>query len=149
LESCSRLPRVRPQAIRILGYNVQVISGLTIQLTGSTSHTCTGSGLDGSYPYPPVTSTYTDDNPGVGLSTSYSEESYTMSASMYVLWNSGLANSIPVPLGYVSWNWYGDAKYISGAWQLQASSTRSANAFQASSSYPTWTTNYPLGSTCP
>ena len=140
-----------PSATPPSGYSktwvyVQLIDSLTIQLTGSTSHTCTGSGLDANYPYPPVTSTYTDDNPSVTLSTSYTEESDSMSAHMYVLWSSGLTNSIPVPLGYVSWSWYGDAKYTSGAWHLQSSSTRSANTFQASTSYPAWTTYYSKGS---
>lgn len=28
---------------------------------------------------------------------------------MYLMWNSGLENSIPVPLANVAWNWAGDA----------------------------------------
>jgi hypothetical protein len=130
---------------------VQLLDNLTWTLTGSNGHTCTWSGLDSQYPYPypPGITTYTDDNPNIGLSTAYTEESDNLSAHMYVMWSSGLTSSIPVPLGYVSWHWYGDAKYINGAWVVQSTSVVSANAFQASSSYPSWTTYFPNGSTCP
>jgi hypothetical protein len=145
-----------PSATAPSGYSntwvyVQVIDSLTISLTGNPGHRCTGSGLDNAYPYPhpPVTSTYTDDNPAIGLNTAYTEETDNMAAHMWVMWSSGLSNSVPVPLGYVSWQWFGDATYSGGAWVVQPSSSRSANSFQASSSYPTWTTYYPAGSTCP
>ncbi len=145
-----------PSASAPSGYSntwvyVQLIDSLTIKLITGNTVTCTGSGLDGTYPYLPATGTYTDDNPGVMLKPAYSEESDQMAAHMYVMWSSGLANSIPVPLGYVSWNWFGDATYNSqnGLWTVQPSSSVSAAAFQESSAYASWTTDYPAGSTCP
>jgi hypothetical protein len=78
------------------------------------------------------------------------EVTRNFSASMYLMWKSATSGSIPVPLGYVTWSWYGDAKQTNTtthAWSLQSSPTnRSASAFhpttttQSFNGYPTWTT---------
>jgi hypothetical protein len=69
---------------------------------------------------------------------------------MYLMWRPGLTNDIYVPLGYVTWQFFGDASQ-SGTWTVQSDSTRSANAFVQSSSYPTWTSTLPTNgpSPCP
>lgn len=106
-------------------------------------------GLDTRYPYAYVnTPSYTNDNPSVTLPTTYLEVTRTFSANMYLMWQSGSPNSIPVPLGDVSWNFYGDAKQTNTTthtWSLLSSPTnRGAIAFQSSTAsqpsygYPTW-----------
>ena len=57
-----------------------------------------------------------------------------------MMWNPGLANSIRIPLGYVSWNFYGDAvqNISTNSWTLQTDSTQQASAFTVSSVYPNW-----------
>jgi hypothetical protein len=97
------------------------------------------------------------DDPDFQLSTSYgtqvtgvTEVTDNFSATMYLMWSSGLTNSIPVPLGSASWQWSGDAKYNTSnqTWSLQSGSG-SANTFQSSNSYPTWSNLVPFsGVTC-
>ena len=40
------------------------------------------------------------------------------SVQMYLMWNSGLTNAIPVPLGYVSWGFSGGATLSNGSWSI-------------------------------
>jgi hypothetical protein len=64
---------------------------------------------------------------------------------MYLMWTptedpgctGGAACTIPVPLGYVNWAVGATATLQSDKWVPSGSG--SANAFVASSSYPTWT----------
>jgi len=126
---------------------VNTNDALLITLNNNTSQTCnwatTPPGgdpyLDTSYPYD--THTSTSDSPAAGLdSTTYKELIRNFAATMYLMWTPNLPNAIPVPMGYVSWNWSGDAVYNSSTqlWSVSGSS-QNANAFQASNSYPTWT----------
>lgn len=93
-------------------------------------------GLDTRNPYDRGVST--NDNPWTQLdSTTYKEISRTFSATMYLLWSPGLANSTYIPLGYVTWQFYGDAKFTSNQWSVNSSS-KGNGGFQSSSSYPTW-----------
>jgi hypothetical protein len=128
---------------------VQIITNDTkmITLNDNTTTTCvpatTPAGglpfLDNVYPYD--TNNPTTDIPETVLdSTQFRELTRNFSATMYLLWKPGLQNSIFVPLGTVGWQWSGDAVYNAGnqTWTLNSSS-KSANAFSASSTYPTWT----------
>jgi hypothetical protein len=155
------------------GYNnnlqwVQLITNDVITLapaTGEATLTCvptskptatTGTGLDTQYPY--QRSASTQDSPSTGLSASYVEETRSFSATMYVMWDPALPSgctlgsncaSIPVPIGYVTWGWSGDALYNGSTWNLQSSSITTPT-YSQSGSYPTWTSfvPYSLGLTC-
>ena len=110
----------------------------------------TGTGLDTEFPY--ATGSTTNDNPRIGLSATYKEISRSFTATMYLLWNSGLSNSIPIPLGYVAWQSNGDAVLTnsgSNTWSLKSGSG-SSNSFQTSSSLPQWSSFVPYtgGLTC-
>ena len=65
-------------------------------------------GLDGAWPYPNMRKTqYTNDtatdNPWFPLGSFYGG-TRSFGATMYLMWNSESANSIWVPLGYVTWH---------------------------------------------
>jgi hypothetical protein len=94
-----------------------------------------------------------NDNPDFSLQTSYGTQvtgvtevnDSPFSATMYLLWSSGLTNSIRVPLGSVSWQWSRDATYSAQTqtWTLKSGSG-SASAFIAGSSYPSWNSKVPF-----
>lgn len=112
---------------------VQLIDGSTIKGVTPLSpaqQSCTpvsssNPELDNTYPYLLVsTTTVTDDtvndSPTFPLKPANGEIASTFSASMYLMWvppaltgtyvcPSGNACTIPVPLGYFPWNWWGDA----------------------------------------
>lgn len=44
-----------------------------------------------------------DDSPGMPLFSNDTEASESFSATMYLMWQPNLSNSIPVPLGSVTW----------------------------------------------
>jgi hypothetical protein len=112
--------------------------------------------------YPADTGLSTNDNPAISLDSTIGEMSRTLSATMYLMWTpnadslctSGSACTIPVPLGYVNWNFCGDSintlaqQSNSTTWILnRQSETPSPAPFDASApspqnnySYPTWKT---------
>jgi hypothetical protein len=130
---------------------VQLITGDTFGFTLSSglTQTCTVNslGLDNRYPYAPTTGNTVPDSPFVNLNSGDSKTTRTFSAQMYLLWSSGLTNSIPVPLGSASWSFFADAvqNMSTQQWTVQPDSSRSANAFQAGNSYPSWTSLYTNG----
>lgn len=105
--------------------------------------TCTiGTGLDNNYPYPPRSDGTAADSPATSLNSTYIEVGETFSATMYLMWNSGLPNSIPVPLGSMQWGYSGDA-YRSSTdvdWALR-NPTDTSQAFVQGITYPTWSTH--------
>lgn len=110
----------------------------------------TGTGLDTQYPTD-ITNP-TEDNPDYVLTSTYNEVTRTFTARMYLMWTSGLTNSVPVPLGYVDWQFSGDATLVnatSNTWTIKSGSG-SSNTFQASVAYPLWTSYIPSnpGLTC-
>jgi hypothetical protein len=139
---------------------VQLLTQNTVNVTttaGNTSGNC-GTGLDNFYPYAKNTSTTsTSDSPGnlvnpAPKGTTYTEISRSFGASMYAMWQSNTANSIPVPIGYVPWTTLMDGlRSAKGAWSVAPDSTASPGTFtaaaasQASSGYPTWTTKVANG----
>lgn len=128
---------------------VQTLSSLGAALTVNGSpETCTPSdgtnGLDSAYPYPvyanPPTDTEPTDSPAIALSSSATDETYNITANMYLLWRPGLPGDLLVPLGHVTWSAYGHAAITNGNWTVQGDSSASSPSFSASSAYPTWGT---------
>lgn len=133
----------------------QLIVTDRIQSTSSSGvTTCDlGHGLDNTDPYRPLTSTYTNDSPFSTLLSSNTEVTRNFSAQMYLLWTPNLTGAIPVPIGSVSWSFYGDATNGSHGWSLR-SGTDNVGQFVAAQptnpfhGYPTWsghTTNSSCG----
>lgn len=121
--------------------------------SGSTTSKCTAlnvPGLDSRFPYAEGPNGV-NDSPYVPLESPYSRETLTFGAAMYFMWNPGTSLSdIPVPLGYVSWQAYGDATLSNGNWSVQPDSNRSALAFQASTSArPFWAGVFNGSVNCP
>ena len=120
---------------------VQLLDNYSISLQGNPNHLCSWTDvLDTVYPYPPLTSTTTADNPNLGLSSIYTEESFGFAGHMFLMWSSGLSGSIPVPLGSLTWQVSADAVQDMNTqqWSLKAGSQGSANQFQTGDSYPSW-----------
>jgi hypothetical protein len=136
---------------------VQVIESddITMKDSGVTMHCVPksqpvagrGAGLDTVYPYD--THNPTLDNPRLELTSDTPEYSRVLHARMYLLWSSGLSNSIAVPLGFVDWSFAGevvlkDAK--ANAWRLKsgrAAPKDPAAPFTPSHAYPMWNSLVP------
>lgn len=83
---------------------------ITYTVSGSTSTTCPGTpGLDGAYPYQNKYGQLVNDAPYVKLFSTYTTESRSFVATMYLMWQSSTPSSIPIPLGYVDWNFSGSS----------------------------------------
>ena len=121
---------------------VQVItSGSQNNITGTTTKPCTiPAGIDGPFPYKEQIAD-ADDGPSAKLLTgTYTEQTETVSFSMYLMWDPRLTNSIPIPLGHVNWSWSFDAKFANSAWTIASSSGGPTNTppFTVSSGFPQW-----------
>ena len=65
---------------------------------------------------------------------------FTRRFEMYLMWQPMYyPNSIPVPIGYITWGWGGGASYISPNWVLTNGTTSTAMVTQPTTMYPTWT----------
>jgi hypothetical protein len=124
---------------------VQVIGNYYTTYSYKNGRSCPfnfGFGLDNSNPYPPDSDTIADDNPDTTLYADDAEVTADMTATMYLLWTSSVAGSIPVPLGYLDWSWFGDAiqDESTKTWsiKLDSGSQGYAGSFQDSSTYPQW-----------
>lgn len=130
---------------------VQLVTNNQITVNG-TGYNC-GTGLDNFYPLPPPLPP--TDSPSSGLAGTDTEDTRTFSASMYLLWTSSVASSIPVPIGYVSWGYFGDAvqNMTKHTWSLK-SSNKTTPVFYSSlpsqpfDGYPTWNTVAKNGQAC-
>lgn len=110
--------------------------------TGATL-TCTGvGGLDGAYPYQNKTAQTVNDAPEAPLPSTFTLTQRSFSASMYLMWQSNTANSIPVPIGYVSWQFSGSASepQQNSTWgsPTGGGSAGSFTVAAGSAYYPTW-----------
>jgi hypothetical protein len=103
-----------------------------------------GSGLDTSYPYqlfPPASAI---DYPDAPLFFDDTEVTASFQANMYLLWTSIVSGSIPVPLGSITWGWYGDAvqNLSTQTWSINPNSANpsqgTVGSFVQSSTYPQW-----------
>jgi len=72
------------------------------------------------------------DSPFVNLNSGDSKTTRTFSAQMYLMWSSGLTNSIPVPVGSLSWSFFADAvqNMSTQQWTVQSDSSQSATHFK-------------------
>ena len=101
-----------------------------------------GVGLDSEYPYD--WRNPTKDIPPLQLQPDAEEIWRRFSAKMYLLWGSGLSNSIPVPLGYVAWHFEGHAKrkdLLSNTWTLingSGGADDPQEPYRRTKSYPSW-----------
>ncbi|HEY2119859.1 MAG TPA: hypothetical protein VGH37_11790, partial [Candidatus Acidoferrum sp.] len=101
-----------------------------------------GAGLDTSYPYD--SHNPTRDSPPVRLTPESQEISRKFHARMYLLWGSGMSNSIAVPLGYVDWHFEGQAVRkdgIKNEWSLKKGNggpDDSERPFRPTHAYPLW-----------
>jgi len=102
-----------------------------------------GAGLDTTYPYD--THNPTMDNPRIRLASDTQEYSRVLHARMFLLWTSGLSNSIPVPLGFVDWSFSGEVALkdaATNAWELKSGYVGPNNPvmpFKRAPIYPFWT----------
>ena len=133
---------------------VQIInSASAVQYRSSGNKNCTFSGvpgLDGTYPYPNASSNTANDSPAWPLTSIDSEDTFTLNAQMFLMWRPGLTNDIPVPLGSVTWQFFGDAVQNTSTqtWTVQSDSSQSANAFQSGSTFPAWSSVANGNATC-
>jgi hypothetical protein len=101
-----------------------------------------GAGLDTGYPYD--MGNPTRDNPPLQLTSDARAYRRIFHARMYLLWSSGLTNSIAVPLGFVDWSFSGEAALKDAAanrWELKAGQAGPDNPerpFTRSHAYPLW-----------
>jgi len=101
-----------------------------------------GVGLDSDYPYD--WRNPTRDIPPMPLDRGAEEISRRFQARMYLLWGSGLSNSIVVPLGYVAWHFEGHAvrkDLLTNAWTLEKGSGGADDPkkpYRPTQSYPSW-----------
>jgi hypothetical protein len=74
----------------------------------------------------------------------------SFNADMYLMYNSGLPNSVPVPLGFVAWVWGDSAKQnADGTWSLSNIGSHATVAgFAEGAIYPEWK-NLALNAKCP
>ncbi len=110
-----------------------------------TANSGSGGVLDNYYPYPLFQPGSAIDNPDVPLFLDDTEVTASFQADMFLLWTSSISGSIPVPLGYIEWGWYGDAvqNLITQTWSINPNnetiSQGYAGSFVQSSIYPRWT----------
>ena len=135
----------QPQAAQGKIVFVQYVNQFNYQYTtsGGCAPISSPAGVDTAYPYDEssvgATTYSTNDNPGIPLYTNASEATASFSATMYLMWQPSLTSSpvIPVPLGFITWQWSGDAVQNAGAWSFkQTPASPSASLFTPSTSYP-------------
>lgn len=146
---------------------VQVLSNYTLKcLTTSGSHTAPlfqGTALDNANPYSnQPTATTAEDTPTTPLASGWTELETTFSATMYLMWDPGLPNSIRIPLASLGWRWAGDGintltpQSDSTNWTLNCGTGSADSACHVISpsdpnnGFPTWGTVFTNGSfSCP
>ena len=112
--------------------------------------------LDHTYPYTTVASVgpalYLYDSPSATLSAPLQGGGWTniiqgaveqFQATTYVMWQPSTPNSIPVPLGNLTWIWNGNAA-LTATWTLDNTDPGNPNnstyfAFASSTAFPNWT----------
>jgi len=89
-----------------------IISDITTLSNGIKSISCIDEpGFDGGqgYPFPKVDTGSTNDSPDVILGQKYKTASRIFEATMYLMWKSSKAESMPVPIGYQIWHFNASA----------------------------------------
>lgn len=116
---------------------------------GSTTTTgaCTVPALDTRFPA--TTGKNFGDYPSLSLVSSNSKETWSLALTTYFMWDPMLTSSIPVPLGSVSWQAFGDATQSNSTWTVnQSDSSASAGGFQAGPSFQNWKNVVTPGTPC-
>jgi hypothetical protein len=139
---------------------------LTWVTTAGASTMCSAANaLDTTFPYnatvSPADPTKRVDSPAMALAINgLSQESYQMSSYMYLMWQPTFANpasqpTIPVPLGSIQWEWYGDALYNAAApptlWVYQKATgyaLPNPPVFQQGTAFATWGSVFNAGTSC-
>jgi hypothetical protein len=125
---------------------VQLVTGDSIvynRTGGQMNCTATNTpGLDGNYPYQGATGQTVNDAPFHPLLSPYANSTRNFAATMYLMWQSNTAGSIPVPMGSVGWGFSGlSTKQADGTTWVITSGSGSAQPFAAASginSIPRW-----------
>lgn len=131
----------------------QLVNNDTLTGGGTTY----GPGLDTSWPYASGTPFPHNDNPNIYLASTYTNLTRSFKANMFLMWQSTTSNSIPIPLGYQTWQFSATASCSgscgsAGNWTVSSSSAGLVGNFIASSpsqtsagqnvlqyGFPTWT----------
>lgn len=125
---------------------VQLLNPFNVLYTadGFLNGGCNLVGIDAHYGYaaagPAGNVTYMYDAPAIPLVAPATYAAVVFDATTYVMWQSSLNSSIPVPLGYIDWSWTGTAFYLPVAlWAFGplVANTLQAGPFTASAVYPT------------
>ncbi len=133
----SRLMRVRKSMSFPSSTNHQTLGRLAVSQSNTTCNAGNGY-LDTNYPY--ASGRTTDDNPSLELLPEYTKEETGGVFRMYAMWNPQVGSApLPVPLGFIDWNWSGTAvqDLSTGVWSV-ASSNVTAGAFLVTATEPTW-----------
>jgi hypothetical protein len=106
--------------------------------TWTIAQKCVSSqGLDGNYPYRGIIAGTNPliavDAPNSPLPNGY-VVSRSFTATMFLLWTPSIANSIPVPIGYQTWEFAGGAQQnLQGVWIASTASAGTIGGFVSSS----------------
>jgi len=120
---------------------VQLVDSDTVYYSSLTCAATNTPGLDGQYPYQGKTGQSVNDAPFIQLPATYTTASRNFSATMYLMWQSGSANSIPVPMGSVAWTISASTSQSNGTWSTPSGSGSASSFTPASktSDFPHWT----------
>jgi hypothetical protein len=129
------------------------LQDITVKNQQGTCLSLSVPGLDfGNGHYPTFTGSEAYDYPAAILLPGYLSASMEFQAQMYLLWNSNLAGSIPVPLGYVKWGVSESATFEPsggfpswpklGGWSGPVEYTAEPAVFTTSYQYPTWNAQF-------
>ena len=108
-------------------------------------------GLDATYPYTSLNN-ITNDSPAAPVSSYYKSVSRSFSAQMYLMWTSSIANSIPVPLGSITWGFdessQADNSAPFGGWDTPTLTAYPGVFSMNLPTYPTWKALSYAGNNC-
>lgn len=119
-------------------YFTQIVTSDQVTYNAQVCTATNTPGLDGNVPYQNKTGQLVTDAPNSPLPSSYSSSSRNFSATMYFMWQSNTANSIPVALGHVNWQVSGSTTQSGGKWATPTGSGTSSG-YVANATYPQWT----------
>jgi hypothetical protein len=124
----------------------QIVNSDAVNYSGPSSSCSTVSGIDGQYPYQGMVNPATVvDGP---LQQAYATSlTRNFQATMYLLWQPTTTGAIPVPLGYIPWEFVATATNTAGTWSASGAggpttpypSFVTSNASLPHYGYPIWT----------
>jgi hypothetical protein len=119
---------------------IQLIqSDISIYIGGSGATCQDSGGLDaGIVGYPSEIGGKFDDTPSVVLISPYTQVKRSFIADTYLMWQSTIQNSIPVPLGTVTWGFDEMSLFYNNAWTTPTATEQSATFAPNLQQYPVW-----------